>query len=79
MKRKAKKVEQKAWKWENMYPQFVSIVETGANFIPFSSIKFSADEIDGDYSEGYDIAKIVFNTNHTEQHAKQFLEEKECC
>lgn len=76
MKRKAKKVEQKAWKWENMYPQFVSIVETGANFIPFSSIKFSADEIDGDYSEGYDIAKIVFNTNHTEQHAKQFLEEK---
>ena len=76
MKRKAKKVEQKAWKWENMYPQFVSIVETGANFIPFSSIKFSADEIDSEYTEGYDIAKIVFNTNHTEQHAKQFLEEK---
>lgn len=76
MKRKPVKLERKAWKYDNMYPQFVSVVETGANFIPFSSIKFSED-LGEQLSEGYDIAKIEFSLSFSESDVVKYLDDKQ--
>jgi hypothetical protein len=75
MKRTAKKLEQKAWRYEDMYPQFVSIVETGANFIPFSTIKFA--DLGQEFTEGYDVAKIVFPISFSSDEIQKFLDDKQ--
>lgn len=73
MKRTTRNVKQKAWKYIDMFPKFVSIVKTGANRIPFSALKLSED--DG-FVEGYDIQKIVFGKAYNETVARMYLEDK---
>lgn len=70
MKRKAIKLKQKAWKYDDMYPSFVSVVKTGANKVPFSMIKMSEDEA---VKEGLDIKKITFSLGTSETYVKSFL------
>ncbi len=73
MKRIKRSVTQRAWKYDEMFPTFVSIVPTGANRIPFAALKLSED---GEYGEGYEIKQIIFGAQFTEESATAYLEDK---
>ena len=75
MKRVKQKFQHTAWRYENMYPKYVSIVQTGANWIPFSTIKFSDEQMQ-EFTDGYEVASVKFPNTYGEGQAKQYLDSK---
>jgi hypothetical protein len=72
MKRTKKTVEKRTYTLKNAFPRFVSIVTRGANFTPFSELKFS----DGASMADVEINRIEFaKTNFpTKDSVEQYLQ-----